>query len=81
MPRKKNTRGGEESSSSEVGSVGKGKGKDIERDLREGAKREIEAEARTERERVEQEGLRWRRSATENKEYAMPGSLPGLNLA
>jgi maintenance of morphology protein 1 len=79
-PRKKNTRGGEEASGSEPSSMSKAKGKDVERDLREEAKREIEAEARSERERVEQEGLRWRRRAREG-DYAMPGSMPGVPMA
>jgi maintenance of morphology protein 1 len=69
-PRKKNTRGGEEPGS-EPGSISKALGKEIERDLR----REVKDEARAERERIEQEGLRWRRRATE-EEYAMPGSMP-----
>ena len=70
-PRKKNTRGGEEAGS-EPSSLSRAKGKDIQRDLREEARREIEAEARSreEVERIDEEGLRWRRN------YAMPGSMP-----
>lgn len=85
-PRKKNTRGGEEGSESGSGSVGRQKGKEIEKNLREEAKREVEAEerARMEVERLEQEGLRWRRRAGSRgervSEYAMPGSMPGLNM-
>ncbi len=79
-PRKKNTRGGEDTGS-EPSSVSRAKGKEIERDLREEARREVEAEARVraELERAEQEGLRMRRRSRV-EEYAMPGSMPGLNM-
>jgi maintenance of mitochondrial morphology protein 1 len=77
-PRKKNTRGGEEGSS-EPGSIGKSMGKEVERDLREEARREVEAEARAERERIEPEGLRWRRRSR-GEDYVMPGSMPGINM-
>ena len=72
-PRKKNTRGGDEGSS-EPPSVSRAKGKEIERDLREEARREVEAEARAraEVERIEEEGLRWRRRAR-GDDYVMPG--------
>jgi len=82
-PRKKNTRGGEEvGSGSEPASMSRAKGKEIERDLREEARREVEAEARArgEADGIEQEGLRWRRRARGEGEYAMPGSMPGLNM-
>lgn len=80
-PRKKNTRGGDDGGGSEPASLSRAKGKEMERDLREEARREVEAEARarSEVDRVEQEGLRWRRRARE-EEYAMPGSMPGLNM-
>jgi maintenance of morphology protein 1 len=80
-PRKKNTRGGEDTGS-EPPSMSRAKGKEIERDLREEAKREVEAEAeakaRAEAETIEREGLRWRARAREEAEaeYAMPGSMP-----
>jgi maintenance of morphology protein 1 len=74
-PRKKNTRGGEDEPGSKPGSISKVMGKEVERDLREEARREVEAEAKAERERVEQEGLRWRRRSR-GEEYAMPGSMP-----
>jgi maintenance of morphology protein 1 len=79
-PRKKNTRGGEDTGS-EPASMSRARGKEMERDLREEARREVEAEARSraEVERIEQEGLRWRRRAR-GEEYAMPGSMPGLNI-
>jgi len=78
-PKKKNTRGGEETGS-EPGSISKAMGKEIERDLREEARKEVEAETMAERERIEQEGLRWRRRAR-GEEYAMPGSMPGLTMS
>jgi len=82
-PRKKNTRGGDDTVS-EPASVSRAKGKELERDLREEARREVEAEARAraELERVE-EGLRWRRPTARGggeDGYAMPGSMPGLNM-
>ncbi len=78
-PRKKNTRGGDETGT-ESASIGKMKGKEVERDLREEARREVEADARTrERELLDQETLRWRRRAR-GEEYAMPGSMPGMTL-
>lgn len=79
-PRKKNTRGGDDTVS-EPASISRAKGKEMERDLREEARREVEAEARAkaDMERIEQEGLRWRRRAR-GEEYAMPGSMPGLNM-
>lgn len=78
-PRKKNTRGGEDGPGSEPGSMSKAMGKEVQRDLREEARREVEAESRAERERVEQEGLRWRRRSR-GEDYAMPGSMPGLTM-
>ena len=80
-PRKKNTRGGGDGDGMGIGereSLGRAKGKDVQRDLREEARREVEAEerARVESERIEAEGLRWRRRAR-GEEYAMPGSMPG----
>lgn len=81
-PRKKNTRGGDDGGS-EPASMSRAKGKEMERDVREEARREVEAEAEarvgSELERVEQEGLRWRRRAR-GEEYAMPGSMPGLSM-
>ncbi|EHL01666.1 putative Maintenance of mitochondrial morphology protein 1 [Glarea lozoyensis 74030] len=62
-PRKKNTRNAE--GASEPASISRAKGKEMERDLREEARREVEAEvrARQEVEGVEDDGLRWRRRA------------------
>ena len=77
-PRKKNTRGGDDTGS-EPASISRAKGKEMERDLREEARREVEAEARARAEvaGLEQEGLRWRRWGARGEEYAMPGSMPG----
>lgn len=90
-PRKKNTRGGEDGTSgerSEPGSVSKAMGKEMQRDLREEARREVEAEERlrAEGQRLEEEGLRWRRRSASLRErdgergYVMPGSMPGINM-
>ncbi|CAG8974881.1 hypothetical protein HYALB_00000496 [Hymenoscyphus albidus] len=86
-PRKKNTRGEApgERPGEPVGVAGS-KGKEVQRDLREEARREVEAEERAkndleELERIEEEGLRWRRRARgEDLSYSMPGSMPGLNM-
>jgi len=82
-PRKKNTRGGDEAGS-EPASISRAKGKEMERDLREEARREVEAEsrARAGSANMEEEGLRWRRRARGESygEYAMPGSMPGLKI-
>lgn len=77
-PRKKNTRGGDEAGS-EPGSMSKAKGKELERDLREEARKEVEAETRAEMERIEQEGLSWRRR-TRGEGYTIPGSMPGMTI-
>ncbi|KAI9746590.1 MAG: ERMES complex subunit mmm1 [Claussenomyces sp. TS43310] len=76
-PRKKNTRGGDEAGSEPV-SLGKTAGKDVERDLHEEARREVEVEAQAwaARESAEHEGLRWRRATRDDFEYSMPGSMP-----
>lgn len=78
-PRKKNTRGGDDATGSEPASMGRAKGKEVQRDIRDEARREVEAEARAraEMERVE-DGLRWRRRARGDSidSYAMPGSMP-----
>ncbi|KAK2623609.1 hypothetical protein QTJ16_006790 [Diplocarpon rosae] len=85
-PRKKNTKGGEEAQaagsgvSSKPASVSRAKGKEIKRDLREEARREVEAEEEARRgEEGGPEGLRWRRKVR-GEDYAMPGSMPGLNM-
>lgn len=79
-PRKKNTRGGDDAPS-EPASISRAKGKEFERDLRDEARREVEAEAKVkaDQDSAEQDGLRLRRR-TRGEEYAMPGSMPGLSM-
>jgi len=62
-----------------MGTEGKGKVK-VERDLKEEARKEVEAEMRAEREKVEADGLRWRKRAKSQgqDDYTMPGSLPEM---
>ncbi|KAH8821600.1 maintenance of mitochondrial morphology protein 1 [Xylogone sp. PMI_703] len=88
-PRKKNTRGGGGSdihgnAGSEPPSIGRSQGKDIQRDLRDEARREVEAEARVrsglDLDSTEAEGLHWRRRPREDVNYEMPGSMPGLPM-
>ncbi|CAL3970012.1 hypothetical protein PZA11_006330 [Diplocarpon coronariae] len=85
-PRKKNTKGGEEAQGagsamgSKPASVSRTKGNEIQRDLREEARREVEAEEEARRgDEGGLEGLRWRRKAR-GEDYAMPGSMPGLSV-
>lgn len=59
-PRKKNTRGPDDSLGDPVGSLGRAKGKDIGRDIREEARKEVEAEASTRGDRLH-DSLRLRR--------------------
>ncbi|KAK1979478.1 hypothetical protein LZ30DRAFT_596821 [Colletotrichum cereale] len=77
-PRKKNTRGPEDGLAETNASVGRAKGKDINQDLRAEARREVEAEAGTRTGR-EHDSLRRRRMRSED-DFAMPGSLPGLDV-
>lgn len=76
-PRKKNTRGPEDSMAEAGGSLGRSKGKDIERGLREEAQREVAIE---EDKRDQQGPLRHRRRFKDEGQYLMPGSMPGLAL-
>ncbi|KAL7627135.1 ERMES complex subunit mmm1 [Parahypoxylon ruwenzoriense] len=104
-PRKKNTRGGDEpldaltspslaasvGSRSNSGSAGKGKGREIARELKEEARREVEAEQAT-GVRTEltppplPDNFRYRRVKGRNAsgfgsgEFSMPGSLPGMGI-
>lgn len=75
-PRKKNTRGPEDSVAEGLGSTGRAKGKDIARELREEARKEVAAEI----EIREHGSLRQRRRAVEDDEFSMPGSMPGIKL-
>ncbi|KAI9741955.1 MAG: ERMES complex subunit mmm1 [Cirrosporium novae-zelandiae] len=72
-PRKKNTRGRGNSEHAELDPQ-------IKRELREEARREIEEENRLERERLEMEGLRWRRGQGSQATLSIPGSLPGESI-
>jgi maintenance of morphology protein 1 len=91
-PRKKNTRGGDEGldglASAGV-SMGKGKGREVANNLREEARKEVEAESAAagagSRPELNAENLRYRR--TRGREdgmragsFSMPGTLPGLDL-
>ncbi|KAL0931604.1 mitochondrial outer membrane protein MMM1 [Colletotrichum truncatum] len=77
-PRKKNTRGPEDGLAENNASVGRAKGKEIDQGLRAEARREVEAEGGTRTGR-EQDSLRRRRLRSE-EDFAMPGSLPGLDV-
>lgn len=91
-PRKRNTRGGDDFIAEAERSIGKAKGAEISRDLREEAKHQVEAEedARTDRvDRVDRserasDSLRYRRRPRAedifNAPGAMPGTIPGVNL-
>ncbi len=68
-PRKRNTRGGDEVLSQETA---------VERDLKEEARREVEAESMARRER-DLEGLR-RRGIRSDHDYEMPGTMLGTVL-
>lgn len=76
-PRKKNTRGPDDAmAEGGAGSIGRSKGKDLNRELREEARREVAAE-----EQIRDHGsLRQRRRMQDDDEFSMPGSLPGMNL-
>ncbi|KAI0022077.1 hypothetical protein F4780DRAFT_245750 [Xylariomycetidae sp. FL0641] len=94
-PRKKNTRGGGGAEDTMDGTVptgsmnlGKGKGREIARDLREEARREVHAESThstTGGSDRSPESLRYRRArsrddGTGTGKFSMPGSLPDMNL-
>ncbi|KAL2202541.1 mitochondrial outer membrane protein MMM1 [Sarocladium strictum] len=75
-PRKKNTRGPDDSVPEGIGSTGRLKGKDIARELREEARKEVAAE----NDARDQGSLRHRRRMVDEDEYSMPGSMPGMKL-
>ncbi|KAI0166403.1 hypothetical protein GGR57DRAFT_24794 [Xylariaceae sp. FL1272] len=93
-PRKKNTRGGSggeeglDGISSAAMSMGKGKGREVARDIRDEARKEVEAESAAtagSRTELNSDNLRYRR--TRGREdgmgtgsFSMPGSLPGMDL-
>lgn len=79
-PRKKNTRGGDETIvDAQPRSMGKAKGLEIGRDVREEARKEVEAESSA-RSEWAQDSLRYRRRSRVEDAFSMPGSLPGLNV-
>ncbi|EXF83517.1 hypothetical protein CFIO01_10649 [Colletotrichum fioriniae PJ7] len=77
-PRKKNTRGPEDGLAEINASVSRAKGKDINPDLRAEARREVEAEARTQTGR-EHDSLRRRRMRSDDG-LTIPGAMPGLDI-
>ncbi|KAK3692752.1 hypothetical protein B0T22DRAFT_503954 [Podospora appendiculata] len=79
-PRKKNTRGGDETIAdverSIERSINKVKGAEIAKDLRAEARKEVEAEADARADRVHDQ-LRFRRRPRAEDAFVMPGSMPG----
>jgi maintenance of mitochondrial morphology protein 1 len=75
-PRKKNTRGPDDTMAEGSASIGRSKGKEVNRELREEARREVAAEEQTR----DQGSLRQRRRVHDDDEFSVPGSLPGLNV-
>ncbi|KAF5879432.1 putative mitochondrial outer membrane protein mmm1 protein [Botrytis fragariae] len=85
--------GGEDlDTGSDAGGIGRARSRDVERDLREEARKEVEAETgvRVGRSRLgvsldvpdegSENGLRFRRKSRGRDEYSMPGSMPGLSM-
>lgn len=75
-PRKKNTRGPDETLTEVGGPGGRSKGKDVGRELREEARKEVAAEEQSR----EQGSLRHRRRPHDDDDFSMPGSMPGVPL-
>jgi maintenance of mitochondrial morphology protein 1 len=75
-PRKKNTRGPDDAMAEGAASIGRSKGKEVNRELREEARREVAAEEQTR----DQGSLRQRRRMQDDDEFSVPGSMPGLSL-
>jgi len=79
-PRLRNTRGGDDAILADGDrSLGKAKGLDIGRGLREEARKEVEAETEARTERTH-DSLRYRRRPRVDDAFAMPGSLPGMSM-
>ncbi|KAH6661261.1 hypothetical protein BKA67DRAFT_590298 [Truncatella angustata] len=80
-PRKKNTRGADDVLDNNMASIGKGKGREVARDLREEARKEVESGIRPDL-GPESSSLRYRRRSRLNStgQSSMPGSLPGMTL-
>lgn len=78
-PRKKNTRGPDDSMAESTGSMGRAKGKEVERELREDMWRK-DASVDSEPRDTPSSSMRRRKSWRDDDDYAMPGSLPGMKL-
>ncbi|KAI1074072.1 hypothetical protein F5B20DRAFT_564765 [Whalleya microplaca] len=84
-PRKKNTRGGDDHVDSTPSSLGKGKGRDIAKELRDEGFKEARAESSGSRSDLSADNLRYRRASRRGdgpgtSEYSMPGSLPDMDI-
>ncbi|KAI0127499.1 hypothetical protein BJ170DRAFT_375104 [Xylariales sp. AK1849] len=81
-PRKKNTRGGDDGTEGTMASIGKGKGREVARDLREEARKEVESGMGIRTERSPEPGsLRYRRSRLNSAgQRSIPGGLPGMTM-
>ncbi|KAI0013949.1 hypothetical protein F4779DRAFT_613232 [Xylariaceae sp. FL0662B] len=83
-PRKKNTRGGDDSLDGTSSSMSKGKGRDVAKDLRDGSSKDNSADSSSRSERSS-ENLRYRRAnrradGPPASEFNMPGSLPDMDI-
>jgi maintenance of morphology protein 1 len=79
-PRKKNTRGGDDTIHDVERSMSKAKGVEIAKDLRDAARKEVEVDARTD---GAQDSLRYRRRPRAEDVFmsgSMPGSMPGVGM-
>ncbi|ATY58593.1 hypothetical protein A9K55_003201 [Cordyceps militaris] len=76
-PRKKNTRGPDDTMGEGSGSMGRAKGKESERELREDLRSRDSFGDSDPRDAA---SVRQRRSWRDDDDYAMPGSLPGVRL-
>lgn len=76
-PRKKNTRGPEDGMSDSTGSMGRSKGQELERELRDEMKKK---EGSGDSVPVDISSLRHRRPMRGDDDLLMPGSLPDLDL-
>jgi len=81
-PRKKNTRGGDDTIADVERSLSKAKGSEVMKDLRGEARREVEAESSS-RAELGQDALRNRRRTRAEDAFrpgSMPGSMPGMGI-
>ena len=75
-PRKKNTRGPDDAMADGAASIGRSKGKDIGRDVRDEARKEVGGDAEVR----DRGSLRQRRGTRNGDDFTMPGSLPGFEM-